>query len=100
MAPAREHITPPEAPITIIRPARAWQWLDVRELWQFRGLIYFLIWRDVKVRYKQTVLGARAIASLLLQISRSTEDFLEKIKIPAGLAAFASNTTFLGMPFD
>lgn len=32
--------------------------LDLRELWEFRELLYFLVWRDVKVRYKQTVLGA------------------------------------------
>ena len=45
-------------PQTVIGPARAWQLINVRELWQFRELLYFLIWRDVKIRYKQTVLGA------------------------------------------
>src|ERR1700740_1356622 len=44
--------------VTTIRPASGWQLIDIRELWRFRGLIYFLTWRDVKVRYKQTVLGA------------------------------------------
>jgi lipopolysaccharide transport system permease protein len=44
--------------ITRIRPAQGWQWVNFGELWQFRELIYFLTWRDVKVRYKQTVLGA------------------------------------------
>jgi lipopolysaccharide transport system permease protein len=43
---------------TEIRPAQGWQLLNAAELWQFRELIYLLIWRDVKVRYKQTVLGA------------------------------------------
>jgi lipopolysaccharide transport system permease protein len=47
-----------ERPVTRIRPPRGWQPVNVRELWRFRELIYFLIWRDVKVRYKQTVLGA------------------------------------------
>lgn len=42
---------------TVIRPSSGWQFLDLAQLWQFRDLIYFLIWRDVKVRYKQTVLG-------------------------------------------
>jgi lipopolysaccharide transport system permease protein len=42
---------------TIIRPASGWQLINVRELWHFRELVYFLIWRDVKVRYKQTLLG-------------------------------------------
>jgi len=40
-----------------IKPRRGWQPLDVGELWQFRELLGFLIWRDIKVRYKQTVLG-------------------------------------------
>jgi lipopolysaccharide transport system permease protein len=43
--------------VTILRPRRGWQPLDVAELWRFRELLLFLIWRDVKVRYKQTVLG-------------------------------------------
>jgi homopolymeric O-antigen transport system permease protein len=49
---------PAEQPVTVIGPARGWQWLNLRELWRFRELLYFLAWRDVKVRYKQTVLGA------------------------------------------
>jgi len=40
-----------------ILPPCGWQAINVRELWQFRELIYFLVWRDVKVRYKQTLLG-------------------------------------------
>jgi lipopolysaccharide transport system permease protein len=47
-----------EGPETVIEPARGWQLINVLELWQFRELIGFLIWRDVKIRYKQTVLGA------------------------------------------
>jgi lipopolysaccharide transport system permease protein len=43
---------------TIIRPHSGWQLINVSELWRFRELIYFLTWRDVKVRYKQTALGA------------------------------------------
>jgi lipopolysaccharide transport system permease protein len=42
---------------TEIGPARGWQFLHLRELWQFRELIGLLVWRDVMVRYKQTVLG-------------------------------------------
>jgi lipopolysaccharide transport system permease protein len=44
--------------VTWLEPPRGWQAVNLRELWQFRDLLYFLIWRDVKVRYKQTVLGA------------------------------------------
>ena len=50
---------PTPAPVvTLIRPAQGWQSINFGELWQFRELIYFLTWRDVKVRYKQTLLGA------------------------------------------
>jgi lipopolysaccharide transport system permease protein len=44
--------------VTWIRPSRGWALPDVRELWVYRELLFFLVWRDVKVRYKQTVLGA------------------------------------------
>lgn len=43
--------------IYVIRPTKSWQFLDLRELWTYRELIYFLTWRDVKVRYKQTAIG-------------------------------------------
>ena len=42
----------------IIKPSRSWAPLRLPELWQYRELLYFLTWRDIKVRYKQTVLGA------------------------------------------
>jgi lipopolysaccharide transport system permease protein len=41
-----------------IEPSKGWVSLKLRELWEYRELLYFLIWRDIKVRYKQTVLGA------------------------------------------
>lgn len=41
-----------------IEPSRGWVALKLREIWEYRELLYFLIWRDIKVRYKQTVLGA------------------------------------------
>ena len=41
-----------------IEPSKGWVYLGLRELWAYRELVYFLIWRDVKVRYKQSVLGA------------------------------------------
>lgn len=49
---------PAQLPVTVIRPSRGWVSLGLSELWQSRELLYFLAWRDVKVRYKQTVLGA------------------------------------------
>lgn len=47
-----------DLPLTRIEPVIGWQPVNVRELWQYRELLYFLVWRDVKVRYKQTLLGA------------------------------------------
>ena len=43
---------------TIIHPSRGWVKLDLSELWQYRELLYFLAWRSIKVRYKQTLIGA------------------------------------------
>ena len=43
---------------TVIKPSRGWVPLRLRDLWEYRELLYFLTWRDIKVRYKQTVLGA------------------------------------------
>jgi lipopolysaccharide transport system permease protein len=52
-------ITRPEELIHVhLEPSRGWAPLRVRELWEYRELFYFLTWRDVKVRYKQTALGA------------------------------------------
>lgn len=48
---------PTETPVTIILPPRGWRSLKLRELWDYRELLYFLALRDVKVRYKQTGLG-------------------------------------------
>ena len=45
-------------PTFFIRPEQGIAPLDLRELWEYRELLYFLAWRDIKVRYKQTVLGA------------------------------------------
>lgn len=47
-----------DVPVIRIEPSRGWVSLKLRELWEYRELLYFLTWRDIKVRYKQTVLGA------------------------------------------
>ena len=47
-----------ESPLTVIKPTRGWRVVNLRELWRYRELLVFLTWRDIKVRYKQTVLGA------------------------------------------
>lgn len=48
----------PDEPLVTIQPGKFWRAIDFRELWSYRELLYFLTWRDVKVRYKQTLLGA------------------------------------------
>ena len=47
-----------QLPVLRLEPARGWVSLGLKEFWRYRELLYFLIWRDVKVRYKQTALGA------------------------------------------
>jgi lipopolysaccharide transport system permease protein len=43
--------------VTLIRPSRGWISLELHEVWKYRELLYFFIWRDIKVRYKQTIIG-------------------------------------------
>jgi lipopolysaccharide transport system permease protein len=44
--------------VLVLRPSTGWVPLRLRDLWEYRELLYFLTWRDIKVRYKQTALGA------------------------------------------
>ena len=45
------------APTVIIRPSRGWVSLQLRDLWEYRELLYFLVWREIQGRYRQTALG-------------------------------------------
>src|SRR4029079_6080204 len=47
-----------DLPVTVIERKPGWRLVDVGELWRYREMLFFLTWRDVHVRYKQTVLGA------------------------------------------
>lgn len=47
-----------DQPLIVIRPSRGWVSLKLDDVWEYRELLYFLVWRDIKVRYKQTALGA------------------------------------------
>lgn len=49
---------PANLPRTRRAPVKGWAWPKFRELWEYRELLFFFVWRDIKVRYKQTVLGA------------------------------------------
>src|ERR1700756_1562294 len=50
--------SPRQAPSVRIEARQSWLALDLPELWAYRELLYFFVWRDIKVRYKQTVIGA------------------------------------------
>lgn len=73
------------AQITTIAPPGGWQLINARELWRYRELLYFLTWRDVKVRYKQTLLGAAwAILQPVMMMVVFTIFFGRLAKLPAG----------------
>jgi len=55
--PVPNHPEVPDEPLVRIRPTKSSIAIDLRDLWAYRELLYFLTWRDLKVRYKQTVLG-------------------------------------------
>lgn len=48
----------PSEPLVVIQPSKKWSLLNLKDIWAYRELLFFLTWRDVKVRYKQTALGA------------------------------------------
>ena len=58
------HVQLPDEPLVTIKPSKSWTSLNLRDFWLYRELLYFLTWRDLKVRYKQTVLG---VAWVVLQ---------------------------------
>lgn len=73
-----------ETPVLVIEPSRGWVGLKLRELWEYRELVYFLIWRDVKVRYKQTALGAAwAVIQPLFSMLVFTVVFGKLAKMPS-----------------
>jgi lipopolysaccharide transport system permease protein len=74
-----------EAPLlTVIQPSRGLVSLRLKDLWQYRELLYFMIWRDIKVRYKQTALGAAwAVLQPLLTMVVFTIFFGKLAKVPS-----------------
>jgi lipopolysaccharide transport system permease protein len=74
-----------DKPVTLLLPPRGWQLINAGELWQFREVIFFLTWRDVKVRYRQTLLGAAwAILQPLLMMVIFTIFFGRMAGVPSG----------------
>jgi lipopolysaccharide transport system permease protein len=81
-------MTPPSAetslPVARIQPTGSFLTLNLRELWDYRELLYFLVWRDVRVRYKQTVIGiAWAILQPVLTMVVFSVFFGQLAKIPS-----------------
>ena len=71
-------------PVIDIAPTSGWRALDLREIWQYRELLQILTWRDIKVRYRQTLLGVIwVIAQPLLTMVIFTLLFNRVAKIPA-----------------
>lgn len=76
--------TSDEPPVVMIEPTRGWVSLKLKELWEYRELLYFLTWRDIKVRYKQTALGALwAILQPLLTMLVFSLFFGRLAKVPS-----------------
>jgi lipopolysaccharide transport system permease protein len=71
-------------PVVRIEPTRGWVSLKLKDLWEYRELLYFLTWRDVKIRYKQTALGiAWAVLQPLLTMLVFSIFFGRLAKIPS-----------------
>src|ERR1700682_6000160 len=71
-------------PVVRLQSSGRWRFLDIPELWHYRELIYFLTWRDIKVRYKQTAIGVVwAVVQPLAMIAVFTLFFGRLAKIPS-----------------
>jgi lipopolysaccharide transport system permease protein len=80
----------PDEPLTIIEPSRPWSLIRFSELWAHRELLYFLTWRDLKVRYKQTILGVSwAITQPLLMTLIFTVFLGMLVRVPTGDIPYA-----------
>jgi lipopolysaccharide transport system permease protein len=84
-ATARPTAEPARPSETIIRPPTGWNLVNVQELWRYRELLCFFVWRDVKIRYKQTVLGvAWAVLQPLMMMAVFTVFFGRLAGLPSG----------------
>jgi lipopolysaccharide transport system permease protein len=85
----------PDKPLVVVAARKSWLSVNLRDLWNYRELLYFITWRDVKVRYKQTLLGAAwALLQPLLLMLIFTFFFarlagIDSGKVPYPLFAYA-----------
>ena len=83
-APPRARGLHREPPTLVIEPVGTWPGLNLRELWAYRELFYFMVWRDLKIRYQQTVLGVSwAIIQPLVTTLLFTIIFGRLAKVPS-----------------
>lgn len=81
-----EHLSEslPDKPLVLIEPGHSWAALNLRDLWEYRELFYFLMWRDIKVRYKQAFFGvAWAIIQPLFLMITFTFFFGQLVRVPS-----------------
>jgi lipopolysaccharide transport system permease protein len=84
MTPITKEQPPPPPPL-IIEPTSGWLTLQLDRVWAYRELLYFLVWRDLKVRYKQTLLGvAWIILQPLISVAIFTVLFGILLNVPSG----------------
>lgn len=96
LEPSSPHCLP-EEPVVVIAPNKSWSALNPRDLWAHRELLYFLIWRDLKVRYKQTFFGIAWVVMQPLLITLIFTIFLGMLaRVPTGGLPYAL-VVFIGL---
>jgi len=81
---ARQMTDTASLPTITIRPLRGWVPINFREVWAYRQLLYFLVWRNVKIRYKQTIMGAAwAVIRPVLMMVVFTLVFGNLLEVPS-----------------
>src|ERR1035437_3646416 len=85
----------PDRQVVVVEPRHGWRDLGLAELWSHRELLYFFVWRDLKVRYRQTVFGASwavlqpVLLMLVFTVSVGRLKGVAPVGIPYPLFAFA-----------
>lgn len=90
------HFSLPDEPVIVIERTKSWVGFNLRDLWNYRELLYFLAWRDIKVRYKQTVFGVLWVVMQPVLMTLIFTVFLSKVarvpsmgQIPYALFAYS-----------
>lgn len=90
------HFSLPDEPLIVIERTKSWVGVNLRDLWNYRELLYFLAWRDVKVRYKQTIFGILWVVMQPLLMTLIFTVFLSRVarvpslgQIPYALFAYS-----------